>query len=117
MNDWVAAELAECEMHDVRHTKRLARLLGRLSEQPVGSIPTACCSGQGKKDTKLSYQRTFFIVIGAHVPAIRVLPLTVIEHLAVRDDIGLRFLTRGVRTMRGPCAFSATQKPLGNGIV
>jgi hypothetical protein len=42
MSDWVAAELAACQMHDVRHTKRLARLLGRLSERPVGSIPTAC---------------------------------------------------------------------------
>jgi Transposase DNA-binding/Transposase DDE domain len=41
-SDWVEAELAECQMHDVRHTKRLARLLGRLSERPVGSIPTAC---------------------------------------------------------------------------
>jgi hypothetical protein len=29
-------------MPDVRHTKRLARLLGRLSERPVDSIPTAC---------------------------------------------------------------------------
>jgi hypothetical protein len=28
-------------MHDVGHTKRLARLLDRLSERPVGRIPTA----------------------------------------------------------------------------
>src|SRR5262245_31651845 len=34
MSDWVAAELAACQMHDVRHTKRLARLLERLSERP-----------------------------------------------------------------------------------
>jgi Transposase DNA-binding len=42
MSDWIEAELAECQMHDARHMKRLARLLGRLSERPVGSIPTAC---------------------------------------------------------------------------
>jgi hypothetical protein len=42
MSDWVEAALAECQMHDVRHTKRLARLLDRLSAQPVGSSPTAC---------------------------------------------------------------------------
>ena len=42
MSDWVEAELAACQRHDVRHTKRLARLLGRLSEQSVGSIPMAC---------------------------------------------------------------------------
>jgi hypothetical protein len=41
MSGWVEAELAECQMHDVRHTKRLARLFGRLSARPVGSIPTA----------------------------------------------------------------------------
>jgi hypothetical protein len=27
MSNWVEAELAECQRHDVRHTKRLARLL------------------------------------------------------------------------------------------
>jgi Transposase DNA-binding len=42
MSDWIETELAECQMHDARHTKRLARLLGRLSERPVGRIPTAC---------------------------------------------------------------------------
>jgi hypothetical protein len=42
MSDGIEAELAECQRHDARHTKRLARLLGRLSERPVGSMPTAC---------------------------------------------------------------------------
>jgi hypothetical protein len=42
MSDWIKAELAECQRHDARHTKRLARLLGRLSERSVSSIPTAC---------------------------------------------------------------------------
>jgi hypothetical protein len=42
MSDWVDVELAECQMHDGRHTKRLARLFGRLSARPVGSLPTAC---------------------------------------------------------------------------
>jgi hypothetical protein len=42
MSDWVEGELAECQMHDVRHAKRLAQLLDRLSARPVGSIPTAC---------------------------------------------------------------------------
>src|SRR5215831_17461730 len=53
MSDWVAAELAECQMHDVRHTKRLARLLGRLSEHPVGSISTAC---HGWAETVAAYR-------------------------------------------------------------
>src|SRR5262245_57245051 len=42
MSDWIEAELAERQMHDARHTKRLARLLSRLSARPVSSIPTAC---------------------------------------------------------------------------
>jgi Transposase DNA-binding len=42
MRDWIEAELAECQMHDARHTKRLGRLLDRLSARPVNSIPTAC---------------------------------------------------------------------------
>lgn len=54
MSDWVEAELAECQMHDVRHTKRRGRLLGRLSEQPVGSIPTAC---HGWAETVAAYQQ------------------------------------------------------------
>src|SRR5262245_3849391 len=53
MSDWVEAELAECQRHDVRHTKRLARLLGRLSEQPVGSIPMAC---HGWAETMAAYR-------------------------------------------------------------
>jgi len=42
MSDWIEAELRECQRHDARHTKRLARLLDRLSERPVGRMPTAC---------------------------------------------------------------------------
>ena len=53
MSDWIEAELAECQMHDARHTKRLARLLGRLSERPVSSIPTAC---HGWAETVAAYR-------------------------------------------------------------
>jgi Transposase DNA-binding/Transposase Tn5 dimerisation domain len=53
MSDWIEVELAECQMHDARHTKRLAQLLGRLSERPVGSIPTAC---HGWAETVAAYR-------------------------------------------------------------
>jgi hypothetical protein len=53
MSDWIEAELAACQMHDVRHTKRLAQLLGRLSERLVGSIPTAC---HGWAETVAAYR-------------------------------------------------------------
>jgi hypothetical protein len=53
MNDWIEAELSACQMHDVRHTQRLARLLGRLSERPVGSMPTAC---HGWAETVAAYR-------------------------------------------------------------
>jgi hypothetical protein len=53
MSDWVEAELAACQMHDVRHTKRLAQLLERLSAHPVGSIPTAC---HGWAETMAAYR-------------------------------------------------------------
>src|SRR5215467_7746952 len=53
MRAWIEAELAACQMHDVRHTKRLARLLDRLSERPVGSIPTAC---HGWAETVATYR-------------------------------------------------------------
>jgi hypothetical protein len=42
MSDWIEAELAECQRHEARHTKRLGRLLDRLSARPVTSMPTAC---------------------------------------------------------------------------
>jgi len=42
MSEWIEAELAESQMHDKRHAKRLAHLLERLSEQAVSSIPRAC---------------------------------------------------------------------------
>jgi hypothetical protein len=41
MSDWIETELAEGQRHDVRHTKRLARLLDRLSARPISSIPAA----------------------------------------------------------------------------
>ena len=53
MSAWIEAELMECQMHDTRHTKRLARLLDRLSERPVGSIPTAC---HGWAETVAAYR-------------------------------------------------------------
>ena len=42
MNEWIDTELAENQLHDLRHTKRLAHLLARLSEQAASSIPQAC---------------------------------------------------------------------------
>jgi len=42
MSEWIDTELAESQMHDKRHAKRLAHLLERLSEQAVSSIPRAC---------------------------------------------------------------------------
>jgi len=53
MSDWIEAELMECQMHDARHTKRLARLLDRLSVRPVSSIPTAC---HGWAETVAAYR-------------------------------------------------------------
>ena len=53
LSDWREAELLECHMHDARHPKRVARLLGRLSERPVGSIPTAC---HGWAETVAAYR-------------------------------------------------------------
>lgn len=42
MSPWVAQEMAESQLHDARHAKRLAKLLSELSERPVSSIPSAC---------------------------------------------------------------------------
>jgi hypothetical protein len=53
MSDWREAELAECQMHEARHTKRLARLFSRLSARPVSRIPTAC---HGWAETMAAYR-------------------------------------------------------------
>jgi IS4 transposase len=53
MNEWIETELAENQMHDLRHTKRLAYLLERLSEQAVSSIPQAC---HGWAETLAAYR-------------------------------------------------------------
>jgi Transposase DNA-binding len=53
MDDWVAGEMAESQMHDARHAKRLATLLARLSEQSVSSIPSAC---RGWTETVAAYR-------------------------------------------------------------
>jgi hypothetical protein len=45
--------MAESQMHDARHAKRLAALLTRLGEQPVSSIPRAC---QGWAETVAAYR-------------------------------------------------------------
>ena len=82
----------------------------------MGSL-TLPCSGQEKKDTKLSDQSKFLLCIGTHVPEIGVFPHTVREHLDGSDAIGLRFLTRGVRTMRRPFAFETAEQPLRHRIV
>jgi Transposase DNA-binding len=42
MSNGVEAALVQCQRREVRHTKRLARLLARLRERPVGSMPPAC---------------------------------------------------------------------------
>ena len=33
MGNWVETEMGGCQLHDARHAKRLAHLLGRLSER------------------------------------------------------------------------------------
>jgi len=53
MSTWVAGEMAESQMHDARHAKRLAALLRRLGEQPVSSIPRAC---HGWAETVAAYR-------------------------------------------------------------
>jgi hypothetical protein len=53
MSTWVAAEMAESQMHDARHAKRLAKLLSELSERPVSSIPSAC---HGWAETVAAYR-------------------------------------------------------------
>jgi hypothetical protein len=53
MSDWIEAELAECQLPDARHTTRLARLVDRLSAQPVSSLPTAC---HGWAETVAAYR-------------------------------------------------------------
>jgi hypothetical protein len=45
--------MAESQMHDARHAKRLATLLTQLSEQPVSSIPSAC---RGWAETRAAYR-------------------------------------------------------------
>jgi hypothetical protein len=53
MSNWVAEEMVESQMHDMRHAKRLTTLLTQLSEQPVSSIPRAC---QGWAETVAAYR-------------------------------------------------------------
>ncbi len=53
MSPWIETELAESQMHDVRHAKRLAHLLERLSEQAARSIPRAC---HGWAETVAAYR-------------------------------------------------------------
>jgi len=53
MSPWVAEEMAESQMHDARHGKRLATLLSELSERPVSSIPSAC---HGWAETVAAYR-------------------------------------------------------------
>src|SRR5437867_7163878 len=53
MSPWIETELAESQMHDVRHAKRLAHLLERLSEQAARSLPRAC---HGWAETVAAYQ-------------------------------------------------------------
>jgi len=50
---WVGKELAGCEFHDVRHGKRLRKLLEQFSEKIGGSTPWAC---QDWANTKAAYR-------------------------------------------------------------
>ena len=53
MRNGVETEMEACQLHDARHAKRLAHLLGRLREKPVQSIPTAC---HGWAETVAAYR-------------------------------------------------------------
>jgi hypothetical protein len=53
MSNWVETEMVACQLHDARHAKRLSHLLGRLSEQPVHRIPSAC---HGWAETVAAYR-------------------------------------------------------------
>jgi IS4 transposase len=53
MSGWIESELAESQLHDRRHAKRLAHLLERLSEQATSSIPRAC---HGWAETLAAYR-------------------------------------------------------------
>src|SRR5262249_43539230 len=53
MSEWIENELAENQMHDLRHAKRLAHLVERLSEQAGSSIPRAC---HGWAETLAAYR-------------------------------------------------------------
>jgi hypothetical protein len=53
MSDGIETALAEGQRHDVRHTKRLARLLDRLRARPVSSMPAAC---HGWAETVAAYR-------------------------------------------------------------
>ena len=45
MNEWIDTELAENQLHDLRHTKRLAHLLARLSEQAASRVSRRPATG------------------------------------------------------------------------
>ena len=53
MSPWVAVEMAESQMDDTRHGKRLAKLLNEVSERPVSSSPSAC---RGWGETVAAYR-------------------------------------------------------------
>jgi Transposase DNA-binding/Transposase Tn5 dimerisation domain len=53
MSNWVETEMGACQLRDARHAKRRAHLLGRLSEKPVHSIPSAC---HGWAETVAAYR-------------------------------------------------------------
>src|SRR5215472_12197943 len=50
---WIESELAKCKFKDVRHGKRLRKLLEQLAENIGGSIPWAC---QDWANTKAAYR-------------------------------------------------------------
>ena len=50
---WIEQELSRCEFKDLRHGKRLEKLLGQFSDEIGGSIPWAC---QDWANTKAAYR-------------------------------------------------------------
>lgn len=53
MSNWVETEMVAGQLHDARHAKRRAQWLGRLSEKPIHSIPSAC---HGWAETVAAYR-------------------------------------------------------------
>jgi hypothetical protein len=115
LSAWREAELLECQMHDARHPKRVARLLGRLSERPVGSIPTAC---HGWAETVAAYRFLHNADIGVeeilsghtHATLERVRPQEVV--ILVQDTTFLNYGTTQPKAGMGPVKIKTRDESL-----